>query len=353
MKLIKQLEAHRNHSLAISITYKNAVFTRGFQHFCEALSQAKLIPVDVSRKVIENNHRWADHIAQGGILLETSQHPFVNKNYAGDLTVIGSREKLELVEHIMRLHEVDYEGATKPEEVEVTHQYHDYLNPKLWDGKELHKDVAKVLKKNAEEFKKYLKIPNLEVEDVTLTGSGANFNWTDESDVDLHLIVDVTALEEEYGALTKEYIEAKKKVWNDLHEIKIHGHDVEFYVQPTNEEHHSTGIYSLTNDKWVVEPQHKEPDVDDRAVRAKAAQLMDEIDDITEGCNKASAVEALMEKIKKMRKAGVAEAGEFSTENLVFKVLRYNGYLEKLADCKTKAFDRNLSIEDEEWNWDA
>ena len=352
MKLIKQLESHRNLSIAKTVTYKNVLFTQGFQHFCEALSRAKLIPVDVTRTVVESNHRWVDHVAEGGILLETSQHPFVNKNYAGDLTVIGSKDKLELVDQIMRLHEVEYEGATKPEDVTITHQYHDQLNPKFWDGNTLKPVIAKTLKQNAEEFKKYLKIPNLEIDDVTITGSCANYNWTEQSDVDLHLVVDMSRLEEEHGDLVKEYVEAKKKVWNDLHDIKLHGHDAEFYVQDKNEPHHSTGIYSLSSDRWIVEPQHKEPDIDDAAVKAKAARLMNEIDEVTSGCNKAAEVERLMEKIKKMRQAGVAEAGEFSTENLVFKVLRYNGYLEKLATCKTRAFDRTLSIEDEEWNWD-
>ena len=58
----------------------------------------------------------------------------------------------------------------------------------------------------------------------------------------------------------------------------------------------------------------------------------------------------IKEKIKKMRSCGLEHGGEFSTENLVFKTLRHNGYLEKLATCKTKAFDRELSIEDEEWS---
>jgi hypothetical protein len=50
-----------------------------------------------------------------------------------------------------------------------------------------------------------------------------------------------------------------------------------------------------------------------------------------------------------MRKAGLEKGGEFSTENIVFKTLRSSGALEKLNNCKTSIFDRELSIEDEEW----
>ena len=65
--------------------------------------------------------------------------------------------------------------------------------------------------------------------------------------------------------------------------------------------------------------------------------------------NKAEVIEKLHEKIVKMRKAGLEKGGEFSTANVVFKELRRQGYIDKLADCKTKTFDRKLSVEDEEF----
>ena len=52
----------------------------------------------------------------------------------------------------------------------------------------------------------------------------------------------------------------------------------------------------------------------------------------------------IKERIKKMRQAGLDEAGEFSVENMVFKVLRRNGMLERLSDIKTVAYDKSVSI---------
>ena len=55
-------------------------------------------------------------------------------------------------------------------------------------------------------------------------------------------------------------------------------------------------------------------------------------------------IEKLREKIKKMRSAGLSEKGEFSTENIVFKVLRRTEYMGRLLDLQTKAYDLSLSI---------
>ena len=97
-----------------------------------------------------------------------------------------------------------------------------------------------------------------------------------------------------------------------------------------------------------MEPNYDEPTIDDISIKTKLKQLMSAIDDAVSS-NKASVIEALMTKIKTLRTSGLEEGGEFSVGNLIFKELRRNGYFEKLAECKTKVYDRNLSVEDEEW----
>ena len=49
-----------------------------------------------------------------------------------------------------------------------------------------------------------------------------------------------------------------------------------------------------------------------------------------------------------MRKAGLAQAGEFSVENLTYKTLRNLGYLDRLWNAGVEAEDRDLSLESEE-----
>jgi hypothetical protein len=46
-----------------------------------------------------------------------------------------------------------------------------------------------------------------------------------------------------------------------------------------------------------------------------------------------------------MRKAGLEKEGEFSAENITFKILRRNGYLKKLFDLKKRAVTKDLSLE--------
>ena len=56
-------------------------------------------------------------------------------------------------------------------------------------------------------------------------------------------------------------------------------------------------------------------------------------------------IDSFKEKLKKYRSSGLEKEGEFSYENLVFKVLRRNGYIDKLFDFKNKLMDKELSIE--------
>lgn len=349
MKLLKQFEENRNLSNAKQKTYKNVTFVNGFANFLESLVQEKLIINQSKRELIDNKHRWCDDVRVGGITFETTEHPLVNENEAGDVIITGSKDAFDLIDKIFETHEVEYQGKTSPRDIKLRYQYHDDLNPAVWSGFTIHPKVREKLIEAGEAFFESLNLPDLEIEDVIFTGSNANYNWTQDSDIDLHIVVDFKKAKEQYGEIVEELFKAKKSVFNDLHDIRVGPHQIEFYVQDSAEKHVSTGVFSIQDNKWIEKPVYKEPSVDDSAVKAKTAELMNSIDQITKNCNKASAVEKLMEKIKKMRQAGLDEAGEFSVENLAFKQLRYNGYLEKLATCKTKAFDRALSVEEEEW----
>lgn len=350
MKLIRSLDASNKQKTAVCKKYAASKFGTNFTPFMEALTIEKLIPQGASRARTDAGIVWSDTVNEGGISVTTSKHPLVEDGDAGDVVIRGPSHLVEVVDSIIKKY-ATYEGM-QPEDVEIRVEYHDTLNPMLWsqDGDEytLKPQVHKVLLQAGEAFVDFLKVPNVEVLDITLTGSCANYNWTKSSDIDLHVVVDLKQAEAEYGKIIKEYFDAKKQVWNDLHDISIKGIPVEFYVQDENEKHYSTGVFSLKNDGWVIKPEHKEPDIDDSAVGEKAVEIMKMIDDVMDS-NKASAVEKVMDKIKKLRKSGLEEAGEFSTGNLVFKVLRNNGYLEKLTDLKTKTFDRELSVEEEEW----
>lgn len=351
MKFIKRLDETNNIQQSKTKTYENVIFTNGFSSFLQALHIENLLAEDTRAVREQQGWCWGDNRGTKGIKLITSEHPMLQRTSSPiTVSISGISAACEIFESVLRRYAtVGKINEVSEKDIKLSFHYHDSLNPAFWENNKLKEPVRKKLLENADEFYETLKMPKLEIEDIILTGSNANYNWTADSDLDLHLVVDFKQAKKEYGPLVEEYFQAKKKIWNDLHDIQIFGHAVEVYVQDTKEKHTSSGIYSLLNNKWTVEPKQEPPSIDSSAVKQKAAEIMNQIDEIVKSCNKAEVVEKMMEKLRKMRQTGLSKEGEFSVENLVFKVLRNNGYLEKLAQCKTKAFDRTLSIEEEEW----
>ena len=184
--------------------------------------------------------------------------------------------------------------------------------------------------------------------DVILTGSLANYNWSEYSDVDLHVLIDYDESDHN-NALLAEFFAAKKQVWNELHNITIKDFEVEMYVQDVKEPHISSGVYSILNDKWVVEPQKSKNYVDDRGILEKGEEYARLIDSLEEkngmGVDVTSEVEYIKKKLKRFRQSGLDKGGEYSYENLTFKLLRRNGYIKKLIDLKKEVIDNKLSVD--------
>lgn len=221
-----------------------------------------------------------------------------------------------------------------------TISYSDDLNEKIWDGDRLKSDVRRRLLKIAKLFADYLNVPNFKLIDVLLRGSLANYNYTRYSDLDLHLVTDYKDLNCD---IVEEFYKAKKTIWNDQHDITIYGYEVEAYVEDFDEVNVSEGTYSVLNDQWIKHPQHRPPKINSGAVLSKAHSLMHAID--TEIAQRdADELGKIFDKIKKMRKSGLDRSGEFSTENLAFKLLRNQGYIDKLARIKTAIQDKELSL---------
>mgnify|MGYP003631001807 CR=1 FL=1 len=211
-------------------------------------------------------------------------------------------------------------------------------------------DLKKHLEKIARDFIEGLGIP-VTIDDIVITGSIANYNWSRFSDVDVHILVDFDEIDENHE-LVKEMFQKAHAHWNRLHNIKVNDHEVEMYVQDVDEPHTSTGIYSLLNDKWVKKPKRRPFTLNKEEIQAKAAKLMDDIDEIEELLDNDEVEQAfedagrLKEKIRNFRKGGLEKGGEYSTENLAFKVLRRNGYLERLSDMKNDSYDQMMSLEE-------
>lgn len=238
-----------------------------------------------------------------------------------------------------------FEEEVDPSSIDLSSfEIQDDLERNLWSAKdELKPLMREYMLKIALDFIESLDIP-VKVTDIRLTGSIANFNWSKYSDVDLHIIVDFS----DYGdeeELVRGYFDGKRIVWNNNHDIKLAGYDVELYVEGDDDVHISTGMYSVIHNKWLTKPTKEEKAIEYDLIRQKAAGLMDMIEAAQETLQrkdyKAAHLfsEKLKEKIRNMRKCGLEKAGAYSVENLSFKVLRRNGYLGMLSDVKNKAYD--------------
>jgi len=220
------------------------------------------------------------------------------------------------------------------------------LNPKIWENPKnpdkatMVPKVRKALMRIADEFINYLG-EDVFVEDVVLTGSLANFNWSEFSDFDLHVLVDLQQYENQ-AELYKELFNLKKQVFNDKHDIRIFGYDVELYAQDTEESHYSSGVYSVMNDEWISKPEEFKNNVDKEVLEKKIKCWTEKIDTAIE---EGKDLESIKEKLKDYRKSGLESDGELSYENLVFKFLRRSGRIEKLFDIANKETDKQLSVE--------
>jgi peptidoglycan hydrolase-like protein with peptidoglycan-binding domain len=232
------------------------------------------------------------------------------------------------------------------------------LNPKFWTNPidpEKSKMIDRVKKRLlaiANQFEEFIGLEMI-IEDIQMTGSLSNFNWSSFSDVDIHLIVNFTQFPEKQIDLYKELFTLKKTLFNYDHDIKIFGYDVELYVQDKEEEHSSTGIYSLKNDKWVTIPKREFPSIDKDTLKKKIDTWITKIDETIEQAQEEKELKKslnylnkLKDKIKNYRKLGLTEEGEYSYENLVFKYLRRNGYIEKLFKSKNKIIDDKLTMKE-------
>lgn len=211
------------------------------------------------------------------------------------------------------------------------------------------------LLKIALDFYQSLDLP-MEIKDVHLTGSLANYNYNDHSDLDVHIIIDFDEFPiyaEE--SLLKELLDSKRWIWNKRHNITVRGFEVELYVQDVKEPHNASGLYSLMQDKWISFPPQENPTTDPKDVDMKALSFEYEIDRLQEEINNDpdptrldeiyDEIAEIRSGIIKMRRGALSDGGSiFSVENLAFKKLRNDGYLEKVIDLSSEIYDKIYSV---------
>ena len=234
------------------------------------------------------------------------------------------------------------------------------LNTNIWFNAEtndfslikLFPDIRKKLLTVTDLFMKTIKIPTITVEDIIFTGSLANYNWSQYSDIDLHIVVDTKTIHIDPETLN-DYFTARKQLFNTKHKIQIKQFEVELYIQDVEEQTIALGMFSVLTNEWIKTPNKNNVSIDKNNIKKKLKSFIEEINKIDHMVvaeeppdEILQLINDLREKIKKYRKSGLAQGGEYSDENLVFKYLRRTKYLQRLSDAKITATNKLFSMQE-------
>lgn len=226
-------------------------------------------------------------------------------------------------------------------------EYHRDLCPKFWEEGRMDPVIRTKLLAIAEDFWTSLKL-EVPIMDIQLTGSLANFNWNSGSDLDVHIIIDFSQIDENLE-LVRKALDGQRFMWNMRHPVILRGHDVECYVQHKDEQHIASGLFSILRDKWLIVPSWNEPNVDQKDINEKMRVIKSEVRTIKTRARSTRGDDAqelhdyldrLKRKIMSDRKEGLAKGGEFAVENLVFKELRRDGTIEEIIDLLSQIYSK-------------
>jgi len=239
------------------------------------------------------------------------------------------------------------------EELVKSFKVQDDLERKIWDkgNDQLHEKVRAALLNIAKNFYDTIDLKNKPpIKDVVLTGSLANYNYSELSDIDLHLIFEFGKLGAHKEVFEKLFLFAKTN-WNTKYSITVKGFPVEIYAEDSDNPHYSTGLYSVLNNKWIKFPEKKFPIFDTEDVKTKVKFYVKMYKDLKRKTHKETPelilqqVQIIRDKINRGRKSGLKTGGQFSVENITFKALRRIGLLDKLSDLERELQDKTMSAE--------
>lgn len=229
--------------------------------------------------------------------------------------------------------------------------YNDTLPERFWKGDRFDPEVRQKLLEIAATVADKAGVAD-KVQDVQLTGSMANYNYTKYSDLDVHILLDFADINSDED-LVRAALDGRRFVWNLRHNISIGGHDVELYFQDMEDPHVASGLYSLLNDEWLTIPKYNPPTIDESDVQRKADSVKRHIDELEIASRSINSPEQLAEltdvasalrsKVSSMRKDSLTADGEFGIGNLAFKELRNSGYMEKLIDVANLLYDNQYT----------
>lgn len=245
----------------------------------------------------------------------------------------------------------EYRRKRLSEEVDLSSfEMKETLCPDIFsEENKMHPEIRKKLLKVAQDFYDSCNIEWVDIEDIILTGSLANYNWSNFSDVDLHVLVDYNEISKNTD-LAEEFAWSKKKIWNDAHDVYIKKYPVEMYLQNTEEELVAGGVYSVLYDKWIRFPEKFDVNFDESLINKIVGFFLGKFNSLKKKFEMGNydglfdEIDAIKRLLSQMRKKGLKNKGEFSAENIAFKSLRRSGILDSLDSMKSEIYDSENSF---------
>lgn len=240
----------------------------------------------------------------------------------------------------------DWEYLKLDESLTEDIEKHDDLNPLLFENDELKPEVKEAIEKIAEQFINGLKEDKIKfyLEDIVLVGSNVSYNYTKDSDLDIHLIANSDELkcpDDLYPLLYSAY----RSIFNSNYDLTIKGIPAEIYVEMDKPTGKSNGIYSIYNG-WIKHPVQEDiPELDTKAFDQLFNKWESQYFDIIENVTDVDKIDDFIEDVYDLRKNSIAKDGEYGLGNLVFKEFRNLGYLDNLKELKRKEIEKDLSLE--------
>jgi hypothetical protein len=219
------------------------------------------------------------------------------------------------------------------------YEEHDRLNPKLWDGEQLRPEVKSTLLKIADKFREFIDL-DVPVLDIHITGGQVTYHYTEKSDLDLHLIIDYDKID--CDREVEELLDSKRLLFKEKYHINIRGIPVEPGTEDQNRPTVSSA-WSLKTDSWIREPKNYSGKINTEEVEKQSLQWSKIIGSVLNQ-NDPEMAQKVLKLLRKYRKIGLKQTGEYGVENLVYKTLRNTGTLEQLVKYVEQSVGNDLSI---------
>ena len=226
----------------------------------------------------------------------------------------------------------------------ISLRFTDVLNPVFWVGDSLRPEVREALMRFAKAFAAYVDLEDRAISDIILLGGNAGYNYTVMSDLDVHLVVDPKYIPDCNPDLLDEFYMDKKTLWELTHKVTIFGSKAEPYIErPGVTRKKSQGVYSLMKQRWIQEPEKMEDDLDEKELEKKVKNIKHKIDCFIKS-EDPEALQSLVKRLRVGRSVSLQKYGEYGFENMVFKELRNQGYIDKVRSTVVNLKSQSLSL---------